>query len=48
MKLRRRRKLNENPLWFKDAVFYEIYVRGFYDTNADGVAEFRGQSEKLD
>ncbi len=48
MKLRRRRKLNENPLWFKDAVFYEIYVRGFYDSNADGVGDFRGLIEKLD
>lgn len=48
MKLRRRRKMNENPLWFKDAVFYEIYVRGFYDSNADGVGDFRGLIEKLD
>ena len=48
MKLRRRRKLNEDPLWFKDAVFYEIYVRGFYDSNADGVGDFRGLIEKLD
>ncbi len=48
MKLRRRRKLNDNPLWFKDAVFYEIYVRGFYDSNADGVGDFRGLIEKLD
>ncbi len=48
MKLRRRRKMNENLLWFKDAVFYEIYVRGFYDSNADGVGDFRGLIEKLD
>src|SRR5215212_7243256 len=24
-------KLRDDPLWFKDAVFYEVYVRGFYD-----------------
>jgi hypothetical protein len=24
-------KLSDDPLWFKDAVFYEVYVRGFYE-----------------
>jgi maltose alpha-D-glucosyltransferase/alpha-amylase len=37
-----------DPLWYKDAVFYEIYVRGFYDSNADGIGDFRGLTEKLD
>jgi maltose alpha-D-glucosyltransferase / alpha-amylase len=41
-------KLNDDPLWFKDAVFYEVYVRGFYDSNADGIGDFRGLTEKLD
>ncbi len=41
-------KLRDDPLWFKDAVFYEIYVRGFYDSNGDGVGDFRGLTEKLD
>jgi maltose alpha-D-glucosyltransferase/alpha-amylase len=41
-------KLRNDPLWFKDAVFYEIYVRGFYDSNADGIGDFRGLTEKLD
>lgn len=48
LKVKRRRKLNEDPLWFKDAVFYEIYVRGFFDSNSDGVGDFRGLIEKLD
>jgi maltose alpha-D-glucosyltransferase / alpha-amylase len=34
--------------WYKDAVFYEIYVRGFYDSNNDGIGDFRGLTEKLD
>jgi maltose alpha-D-glucosyltransferase/alpha-amylase len=38
----------DDPLWFKDAIFYEIYVRGFYDSNADGIGDFRGLTEKLD
>src|SRR5688572_7277367 len=40
--------LRDDPLWFKDAVFYEIYVRGFYDSNGDGVGDFAGLTEKLD
>ncbi|MBC7929164.1 MAG: maltose alpha-D-glucosyltransferase, partial [Rubrivivax sp.] len=41
-------KLLDDPLWFKDAVFYEIYVRGFYDSDGDGIGDFRGLTEKLD
>ncbi|MGH9769144.1 MAG: maltose alpha-D-glucosyltransferase, partial [Blastocatellia bacterium] len=40
--------IQSDPLWYKDAVFYEIYVRGFYDSNADGIGDFRGLTEKLD
>ena len=41
-------KLRDDPLWFKDAVFYEVYVRGFYDSNGDGIGDFPGLTEKLD
>ncbi|HEY6659885.1 MAG TPA: maltose alpha-D-glucosyltransferase [Pyrinomonadaceae bacterium] len=34
--------------WYKDAIFYEVYVRGFYDSNGDGVGDFRGLTAKLD
>jgi maltose alpha-D-glucosyltransferase/alpha-amylase len=37
-----------DPLWFKTAVFYELYVRSFYDSNADGYGDFPGLTEKLD
>jgi maltose alpha-D-glucosyltransferase/alpha-amylase len=36
------------PLWFLDAVIYEVYVRGFYDSNADGIGDFPGLTQKLD
>jgi maltose alpha-D-glucosyltransferase/alpha-amylase len=41
-------RLNDDPLWFKDAIFYEVYVRGFYDSNGDGIGDFRGLTAKLD
>ncbi|EMR01744.1 alpha-amylase family glycosyl hydrolase [Cesiribacter andamanensis] len=34
--------------WWNDAVFYEIFVRSFYDSNGDGKGDFRGMIEKLD
>jgi maltose alpha-D-glucosyltransferase/alpha-amylase len=34
--------------WFKDAIFYEIYVRGFCDSDGNGVGDFRGLTAKLD
>jgi maltose alpha-D-glucosyltransferase/alpha-amylase len=34
--------------WYKDAIFYEVYVRGFYDSDGDGVGDFRGLTSKLD
>jgi maltose alpha-D-glucosyltransferase/alpha-amylase len=39
---------SKDKLWFKDAVFYEIYVRGFYDSTGDGIGDFRGLIQKLD
>jgi maltose alpha-D-glucosyltransferase/alpha-amylase len=37
-----------DPLWFKRAVFYEIHLRGFADSDADGCGDFRGLTERLD
>jgi len=36
------------PLWFKDAIFYELRVRSFADSNNDGIGDLRGATEKLD
>ncbi len=35
-------------LWYKDAVIYELPVKSFYDSNGDGIGDFRGATEKLD
>jgi len=37
-----------DPLWFKDAIIYEIHVRAFADSNADGIGDFPGLISKLD
>src|SRR5258708_8519306 len=36
------------PLWYKDAIFYELRVRSFYDSNGDGIGDFPGLTQKLD
>ena len=40
--------LEEDPLWYKDAVIYELHVKAFYDSNGDGIGDFQGLTEKLD
>lgn len=40
--------LEDDPLWYKDAVIYELHVRSFFDSNGDGVGDFSGLTEKLD
>ena len=37
----------DDGLWYKDAIFYEVYVRGFFDSNGDGNGDLRGLIEKL-
>ena len=39
---------DEDPLWFKDAIIYELHVRAFHDSDGDGAGDFRGLTEKLD
>jgi glycosidase len=36
------------PFWWNDAIFYEIFVRSFYDSNDDGIGDLNGVIEKLD
>jgi maltose alpha-D-glucosyltransferase / alpha-amylase len=37
-----------DPLWYKDAVIYEVHVRAFFDGNGDGVGDFAGLTRKLE
>jgi maltose alpha-D-glucosyltransferase/alpha-amylase len=37
-----------NPLWFKDAVIYEVHVKTFQDSDGDGIGDMRGLLDRLD
>ncbi|MDH3562545.1 MAG: maltose alpha-D-glucosyltransferase, partial [Gammaproteobacteria bacterium] len=45
---RRHEILIDDPLWYKDAVVYEIHVKAFCDSNNDGIGDFAGLTSKLD
>jgi maltose alpha-D-glucosyltransferase/alpha-amylase len=38
----------QDALWYKDAIIYQVHVRTFYDSNGDGIGDFRGLAQKLD
>jgi maltose alpha-D-glucosyltransferase/alpha-amylase len=38
----------ETSPWYKDAIIYQLHVRAFRDSNADGIGDFRGLAERLD
>jgi maltose alpha-D-glucosyltransferase/alpha-amylase len=35
-------------LWYKDAVIYQLHIKAFYDSNNDGIGDFKGLTSKLD
>ncbi len=37
-----------DPLWYKDAVIYQVHVKSFFDSNNDGIGDFPGLIAKLD
>ncbi len=41
-------KNQARSLWYKDAIIYELHVKAFYDSSADGRGDFRGLISKLD
>jgi maltose alpha-D-glucosyltransferase / alpha-amylase len=48
MQMARSVPLGGTAHWYQDAVFYELHVRAFHDSNGDGVGDFRGLIQKLD
>lgn len=37
-----------DTLWYKDAIIYEVHVKSFYDSNDDGIGDFKGLTLRLD
>lgn len=40
--------LADDPLWYKDAIIYELHIKAFFDSDADGIGDFKGLTSKLD
>jgi len=40
--------LEDDPLWYKDSIIYEVHVRAFFDSSGDGMGDFAGLTQKLD
>ena len=38
----------EDPLWYKDAIIYQLHVKAFFDSDNDGIGDFKGLTERLD
>jgi len=39
---------SDDPMWYKDAVIYQLHVKSFFDSDNDGVGDFAGLMQKLD
>src|SRR5918992_3043267 len=44
----KRRALDDDPLWYKDAIIYQLHVKAFSDSSGDGLGDFAGLAGKLD
>ena len=40
--------MDNDPLWYKDAVIYQIHIKSFFDSNNDGIGDFQGLISRLD
>ncbi|KIG08557.1 trehalose synthase [Caballeronia concitans] len=40
--------LSDDPLWYKDAIIYQVHIKSFFDANNDGIGDFAGLLAKLD
>lgn len=40
--------MDNDPLWYKDAIIYQLHIKSYRDSNADGFGDFRGLIEKLE
>ncbi len=38
----------QDPLWYKDAIIYQLHVKAFFDSDNDGIGDFKGLTQRLD
>ena len=43
-----RTSMRDDALWYKDAVIYQVNVKSFFDSNDDGIGDFKGLTSKLE
>ncbi|MCK5468211.1 MAG: alpha-amylase, partial [Cyclobacteriaceae bacterium] len=48
MSNKKNQKVIRKPLWYKDAIIYELHIKAFMDKNGDGIGDFEGLFDKLD
>ena len=41
-------KNNDDPLWYKDGIMYQVHIKSYKDSNNDGIGDIKGLTEKLD
>ncbi|MGN6480916.1 maltose alpha-D-glucosyltransferase [Luteibacter sp.] len=41
-------EFSKDPLWYKDAIIYQVHLKSYFDANDDGVGDFQGLIDKLD
>lgn len=41
-------QLTDHSIWWKEVVFYQIYMPSFQDSDGDGYSDFKGMTERLD
>lgn len=40
--------LEDNPFWYREAVIYQVHIKAFTDSDADGIGDFKGLISRLD
>ena len=41
-------QIEDNPLWYQDAIIYQVHIKAFCDADGNGIGDFRGLISKLD
>ncbi|MBP2549196.1 maltose alpha-D-glucosyltransferase/alpha-amylase [Neorhizobium galegae] len=48
MDMMQNQQAEQDLLWYKDSIIYQLHVKSFFDSNGDGIGDFAGLTEKID